>query len=114
MKDFTLLRRDLEIKLCKYGLLAVILIRTVLFKPVFLQDQAILLKSALTQLQALVRRFYIRERFHSAPQIFGDKIVHMWINGRDSYPRSPLQASFSFRSGNIVKIGPELIVGIDM
>ena len=45
MKDFTLPRGDLEIKLCKYGLLAVILIRTVLFKPVFLQDQAILLKS---------------------------------------------------------------------
>ena len=41
MKDFTLPRRDLEIKLCKCGLLAVILIRTVLFKPVFLQDHAI-------------------------------------------------------------------------
>ena len=37
MKDFTLPRRDLEIKLCKCGLLAVILIRTVLFKPVFLK-----------------------------------------------------------------------------
>ena len=35
MKDFTLPRRDLEIKLCKYGLLAVILIRIVLFKPSF-------------------------------------------------------------------------------
>ena len=35
MKDFTLPRRDLEIKLCKYGLLAVILIRTVLFKASF-------------------------------------------------------------------------------
>ena len=49
MKDFTLPRRDLEIKLCKYGLLTVILIRTVLFKPVLkspLLDQAILLKSA--------------------------------------------------------------------
>ena len=55
MKDFTLPRRDLEIKLCKYGLLAVILIRTVLFK-----------------------------------------------------------ASFSPRSGNIVKIGSDLIVGIVM
>ena len=50
MKDFTLPRRDLEIKLCKCGLLAVILIRTVLFKPVFLQDQGILLKSAPTKL----------------------------------------------------------------
>ena len=30
----------------QFGLLAVILIRTVLFKPVFLQDQDILLKSA--------------------------------------------------------------------
>ena len=48
MKDFTLPRSDWEIKLCKCGLLAVILIRTVLFKPVFLQDQAILLKSAST------------------------------------------------------------------
>ena len=35
MKDFTLPRRDLEIKLCKYGLLAVMLIRTVLFKASF-------------------------------------------------------------------------------
>ena len=35
MKDFTLPRRDFEIKLCKCGLLALILIRTVLFKPVF-------------------------------------------------------------------------------
>ena len=35
MKDFTLPRRDLEIKLCKCGLLAVILIRTVLFKASF-------------------------------------------------------------------------------
>ena len=50
MKDFTLPRRDLEIKLCKCGLLAVILIRTVLFKPVFLQDQGISLISARTQL----------------------------------------------------------------
>ena len=33
MEDFTLPRRDLEIKLCKCGLLAVILIRTALFKP---------------------------------------------------------------------------------
>ena len=39
-KDFTLPRRDLEIKLCKCGLLAEILIRAVLFKPVFLQDQS--------------------------------------------------------------------------
>ena len=51
MKVFTLyLHRFGEIKLCKCGLLAVILIRTVLFKPVFLQDQGILLKSAMTQL----------------------------------------------------------------
>ena len=46
MKDFTLPRRDFEIKLCKCGLLALILIRTVLFKPVFLQDQAISIGSA--------------------------------------------------------------------
>ena len=50
MKDFTLPRRDLEIKLCKCRLLAVILIRTVLYKPVFLQDHGISLKSALAQL----------------------------------------------------------------
>ena len=50
MKDFTLPRRDLEIKWCKCGLMAVILISTVLFKPGFLQDQAILLKSATTEL----------------------------------------------------------------
>ena len=50
MKDFPLSRRDLEIKLCKYGLLAEILIRTVFFKQTFLQDQAILLKSAPIQL----------------------------------------------------------------
>ena len=35
MKDFTLPGRDIEIKLCKCGLLALILIRTVIFKPVF-------------------------------------------------------------------------------
>ena len=50
MKDFTLPRRDFEIKLCKCGLLALILIRTVLFKPVFLQDQAISLELAPSQL----------------------------------------------------------------
>ena len=35
MKDLTLLRRDLEIKLCKCGLLAEILIRAVLCKANF-------------------------------------------------------------------------------
>ena len=50
MKDFTLPRGDFEIKLCKCGLLALILIRTVLFKPVFLQDHAISLESAPSQL----------------------------------------------------------------
>ena len=54
MKDFTLPRSDWEIKLCKCGLLAVILIRTVLFKPVFLQDQAILLKSAPNSIVGMV------------------------------------------------------------
>ena len=54
MKEFTLHRRDLEIKLCKCELLAVILIH------------------------------------------------------------SPLQARFSPRSGDIVKIGPDSIVGIMM
>ena len=38
----------------QFGLLAVILIRTVLFKPVFLQDQAILLKSAPDSIVGLV------------------------------------------------------------
>ena len=40
--------------------------------------------------------------------------MQMWIIGRESYPRSPLQASFSPRSGHIVKIGPDSIVGIVM
>ena len=40
--------------------------------------------------------------------------MQMCIIGRESYPRSPLQASFSPRSGNIVKIGSDLIVGIAM
>ena len=40
--------------------------------------------------------------------------MQMWIIGRDSYPRSPLQASFSPRSGHIVKIGLDSIVGIVM
>ena len=40
--------------------------------------------------------------------------MQMWIVGRDSYPRSPLQASFSPRSGHIVKIGSASIVGIVM
>ena len=81
MEDFTLPRRDLEIKLCKCGLLAEILIRAVLFKPVFLQDQAILLKSAadLYCLSALLCRFYIHERFHPPPQRFGDKIVQFGL-----------------------------------
>ena len=55
MRDFTLPRSDWEIKLCKYGLLAVILIS-----------------------------------------------------------QSPLQASFSPRSGHIVKIGSDSIVSIVM
>ena len=70
MKDFTLPSRDFEIKLCQSGLLALILIRTVLFKPVFLEDQAISLESAPSQLQALLCRFYIHERFHPPPQRF--------------------------------------------
>ena len=40
--------------------------------------------------------------------------MHMWIIGRDSYPRSPLQARFSPRLGHIVKIGSDSIVGIVM
>ena len=54
MKDFTLPSSDREIKLCKCGLLAAIPIRTVLFKPVFLQDQAILLKSAADPIVGIV------------------------------------------------------------
>ena len=42
------------------------------------------------------------------------KFVQMWIIGRDSYPDSPLQASFSPRSGHIVKIGSDSIVSIVM
>ena len=70
MKDFTLPCRDFEIKLCKCGLLALILIRTVLFKSVFLQDQAISLESAPSQLYALLCRFSMHERFHPPPQRF--------------------------------------------
>ena len=114
MKDFTLPRREFEIKLSKCGLLALILIRTVLFKPVFLQDQAISLKSDPSKLQALLRRIYIHERFHPPPQRFWDKIVQIWIIGPDSYPHSPLQASFTSRSSHIVGIGSESIVGIVM
>ena len=40
--------------------------------------------------------------------------MQMWINGRDSYPNSPLQASLSTRSGHIVKIGFDSIVVIVM
>ena len=40
--------------------------------------------------------------------------MQMWIIGRDSYPRSRLQASFSPRSGHIVKTGSDSIVGIVM
>ena len=40
--------------------------------------------------------------------------MQMWIIGRDSYPRSPLQASLSPRSDHIVKIGSDSIVGIVM
>ena len=38
--------------------------------------------------------------------------MQIWIIGRDSYPHSHLQASFSPRSGHIVKIGSDSIVGI--
>ena len=38
--------------------------------------------------------------------------MQMWIIGRDSYPHSPLQASLSTRSGHIVKIASNSIVGI--
>ena len=40
--------------------------------------------------------------------------MQMWIFGRDSYPHSPLHASFSPRSGHIDKIGSDAIVGIVM
>ena len=40
--------------------------------------------------------------------------MQMRIIGADSYPHSPLQASFSPRSSNIVGIGSESIVGIVM
>ena len=36
--------------------------------------------------------------------------MQMWIIGRDSYPRSPFQASFSPRSGHIVEIVSHTIV----
>ena len=42
----------------------------------------------------MLKRFYIHERFDPPPQRFGDKIVQMWIIGRDSYTRSPLQGEF--------------------
>ena len=40
--------------------------------------------------------------------------MQMWIIDRHSYPHSPLQASFSPRSGHLVKIGSYEIVGIVM
>ena len=40
--------------------------------------------------------------------------MQMWLIGRDSYPHSPLQASFSTRSGHVAKIGSYSIVGIVM
>ena len=40
--------------------------------------------------------------------------MQMWIIGRDSYPHSPLQASFSPRPGHFVQIGSESTVGIVM
>ena len=69
-KDIILPCRDFEIKLCKCGLLALFLIRTVLFKQVFLQEQAISLESAPSQLYALLCRFSIHERFHPPPRRF--------------------------------------------
>ena len=38
--------------------------------------------------------------------------MEIWINGPDSYPQRPLQASFSSRSSHIVGIGSESIAGI--
>ena len=37
--------------------------------------------------------------------------MQMWIIGPDSYPHSPIQASFSPRSCHIVEIGSGSIVG---
>ena len=38
--------------------------------------------------------------------------MQIWIIGRDSYPRSTFQVSFSPRSGHTVEIGSHTIVGI--
>ena len=38
--------------------------------------------------------------------------MQMWIIALDSYPHCPLQAKFSPRSGHIVEIGSNSIVGI--
>ena len=38
--------------------------------------------------------------------------MEMWIIGLDSYQHSPLQASIFPRSGHIVEIGSNSIVGI--
>ena len=40
--------------------------------------------------------------------------MQIWIIGRDAYPHSRHQASFSPRSCHIVKIGSDSIVGIVM
>ena len=69
--------------------------------------------------ESIVRHCYVGsksyERFHPPPHRFCDpEIVQMWIIGPDSYPHSPLQASFSTRSSHIVEIGSETIAGIVM
>ena len=50
--------------------------------------------------------------FTLPPRRFGDEIVQIWINGRDSYSHSPHQASFSPKSCHVVEIGSDSIVGI--
>ena len=54
MKDFPLPRRALQTKLCKCGLLAVIVILTVLFKPVFLRRSCHIIKIGLDSMVGIV------------------------------------------------------------
>ena len=106
MTDFPLPRRDLEIKLCKCGLLAVILIRRVLFKPVFLQDQGISLKC-----QLLLNCWHcyvgsISMKDFTLPSRDWRYNLQMWITGRDYHPHVPFQASVLHDQAILLKSVP--------
>ena len=114
MKDFTLPRRDFEIKLCKCGLLALILIRTVLFKPVFLKIKPY----RWNWLRVNCRHCYVgsisMKDFTVPLRDFEIKLCKCGLLALILIRTVLFKPVFPPRSSHIVGIGSESIVGIVM